>query len=68
MEYIILAVYLVGYVVSFRMFMKDEDNTWASVFLGLYFSLISWLSVIVHIAFSIESTPPNWLTGKKKKL
>lgn len=68
MEYIILAVYLVGYVIGFRMFMKDEDSNWTSVFMGLYFSLISWLFVIIQIAFNSESTPPSWLTGKKKKL
>ena len=68
MEYIILAVYLVGYVVSFRMFMKREDNTWASVFMGLFFSIISWLCVITSLAFNSESTPPMWLTGKKEKL
>lgn len=68
MEYLILGVYLLGCIVHYRMFMKSEEHLidgWALVFIGFYFSMLSWIAVLITIAFTSKSKPPKWLTFKK---
>lgn len=68
MSYFIIGIYLLGYIVSYRMFLKKEDllmDGWGLVFPGLYFSFLSWIAVLIY--FLLESEPPGWLTLKKKK-
>lgn len=70
MSYFIIGIYLLGCIVSYRMFMRQEDpliDGWGLVFLGLYFSLSSWITVLIYFLFECESEPPGWLTLKKKK-
>lgn len=69
MIWIILFIYLIGYIVHFRMFMKVDYQLidgWGLVFLAFYFSLLSWISVIILLIFESKSKPPKWLTGKNK--
>ena len=68
MLYLIIGIYLLGCIVHFRMFMREKDpiiDGWGLVFVAFYFSLISWLAIIVTWCFSTKATPPKWLTGKK---
>lgn len=71
MLYLIIGIYLLGCIVHFRMFMREEDHIidgWGLVFTGLYFSLLSWFAVIISWCFNTKSTPPKWLTNKIMKL
>ena len=70
MSYFIIGIYLLGYVIHYRMFMKQEDHIvdgWTLVAIGLYFSLLSWFAVLLTFLFECESEPPRWLTLKKKR-
>ena len=67
-----LVFYVLGYIVHFRMFVREESfllgDGWLKVFVALYFSLLSWISVLVTWGCNSESNPPKWLTGKNSKL
>jgi hypothetical protein len=69
MIYLIIGIYLLGYILHFRMFVRSEHpflDGWGLVFVAAWFSLASWLSVIIHVCFNSKSTPPKWLIGKNK--
>jgi hypothetical protein len=59
--------YLLGYILSFRMFLKMKDHLvdgWGLVFLAFYFSILSWFSLLIFICFKTKAKPPKWLMGK----
>jgi len=67
----LIIFYLIGYVVNFKLFLKGQQNSdfvtgWGLVFLAAYFSLISWVGVLVTLAFSSKRSPPEWLIKRKK--
>ncbi|HSE99938.1 MAG TPA: hypothetical protein VLA48_03495 [Nitrososphaeraceae archaeon] len=69
MIYLIIGFYLLGCVVHYVLFMKQKDHLiggWGLVVTAFYFSLISWIAVIITLAFISKSEPPKWLTLKKK--
>lgn len=61
--------YIIGFIIHFRMFVRDGDSVcgdgWFKVFVGLYFSLLSWFAVVITWGAKTESQPPKWLIGKK---
>lgn len=66
-----LVFYILGFIVHFRMFMKEEYHLvdgWGLVFTAFYFSILSWIGVIISWSFSTKSEPPKWLTGKNSKI
>ena len=67
----LIIFYLIGYVVNFKLFLKGEEDFsfisgWGSVFLAAYFSLLSWIGVLMVLAFNSKSSPPEWLIKRKK--
>lgn len=65
---LIIGVYLLGCIIHFRMFLREEDHLldgWALVFIAFYFSLLSWIAVLISWCFNTKSKPPVWLTGTR---
>jgi len=68
--YGLLIFYLVGYAVHFYLFTRDKNaiqTGWGLVFTGAYFSIISWIAVIMFLAFESKAQPPKWLIGDKNR-
>ena len=66
-----LVFYILGFIIHFRMFIKNENNLvdgWALVFVAFYFSIPSWFSVALTWSFDTNSKPPKWLIGKNNKI
>jgi hypothetical protein len=63
-----LVFYLLGYIIHFRMFVREKDSLygdgWLKVFVALYFSFLSWFAVIMTWGCNTKSKPPKWIVGK----
>jgi hypothetical protein len=64
----LLKIYLIGIIVAWILFkiirIKDKDDTWEGLLYSIFFSLVSWLGVIMAIAFFLPKSLPEDIANK----
>ena len=70
---VIIIIYIVGCLVAFIMFRhdakqkdkkrgKEDAQTWLEIRLAMWFSLLSWIAIVVFLFCSFKfPKPPKWL-------